>query len=99
VKQLRELLFPLMAVLCAFAVGALVVLFIGDMDHRNPAADKMISKINAGIAHWLTPSKISVVVIDRAPHRLQSSYRRASPTIAPATVCAPDCSSTRAPLS
>jgi simple sugar transport system permease protein len=30
VKQLRELLFPLIAVLCAFAVGALVVLFIGD---------------------------------------------------------------------
>ena len=27
---LRELLFPLIAVLCAFAVGALVVLFIGD---------------------------------------------------------------------
>lgn len=28
--QLRELRFPLIAVLCAFAVGALVVLFIGD---------------------------------------------------------------------
>src|SRR5205814_8328748 len=30
VKPLRELLLPLVAVLCAFAVGALVVLFIGD---------------------------------------------------------------------
>jgi len=30
VRFLRELLFPLIAVLCAFAVGALVVLFIGD---------------------------------------------------------------------
>jgi ABC-type uncharacterized transport system permease subunit len=30
VKFLRALLFPLIAVLCAFAVGALVVLFIGD---------------------------------------------------------------------
>jgi len=30
VTRLRELLFPLIAVLCAFAVGALVVLFIGD---------------------------------------------------------------------
>ena len=29
-KFLRELLFPLIAVLSAFAVGALVVLFIGD---------------------------------------------------------------------
>ena len=29
-KVLRELLFPLVAVLCAFAVGAIVVLFIGD---------------------------------------------------------------------
>ena len=29
-KLLRELLFPFLAVLCAFAVGALVVLFIGD---------------------------------------------------------------------
>jgi ABC-type uncharacterized transport system permease subunit len=30
VKLLREILFPLIAVLCAFAVGAIVVLFIGD---------------------------------------------------------------------
>jgi simple sugar transport system permease protein len=30
VTFLRELVFPLIAVLCAFAVGALVVLFIGD---------------------------------------------------------------------
>src|SRR5205814_9520635 len=30
VKLLRELLFPLIAVLCAFLVGAIVVLFIGD---------------------------------------------------------------------
>src|SRR6185312_12395169 len=30
VKAFRELLFPLIAVLCAFAVGALVVLLIGD---------------------------------------------------------------------
>src|SRR5207237_3462346 len=30
VKLLRELLLPLIAVVCAFAVGALVVLFIGD---------------------------------------------------------------------
>jgi simple sugar transport system permease protein len=30
VKLLRELLFPLVAVLCAFAVGAVVVLLIGD---------------------------------------------------------------------
>ena len=28
--KLRELLFPLMAVVCAFAVGAIVVLIIGD---------------------------------------------------------------------
>jgi simple sugar transport system permease protein len=30
VRLLRELLFPLVAVLCAFAIGALVVLLIGD---------------------------------------------------------------------
>jgi general nucleoside transport system permease protein len=30
VKAVRELLFPLIAVLCAFAIGALVVLLIGD---------------------------------------------------------------------
>jgi simple sugar transport system permease protein len=30
VKLLRELRFPLLAVLCAFAVGAIVVLLIGD---------------------------------------------------------------------
>ena len=28
--KLRELVFPLMAVVCAFAVGAIVVLIIGD---------------------------------------------------------------------